>query len=696
MALRLKQLDHFNGYKTVVSIIMGLLGFAGCFIPVSLSYDGMTILVIWSLIFPLMAVKAWGGRYGLFGIIPVFVLFFPGYVQRYGVLACFVIGCSYVLWIAIHSYGAVGKRPGSLFRDSFFLQTVYSLFFLLLYLCVSPLMRIGVEDHEISVRIGLPFVEGFLMVLVCERVLRMPYIGKWFDPSSGSEDNSSPIADKAENNSQSKEWKEKKNYRLLIEEMLNGFYIVEPVFNERQEFADIRFVDVNRAFERHATRKIHEVLGKTWTEVYGVPNRYLTYYEQVYRTGVSHIRESYHPSIQHKRYLANIFKMNEHHIGVIYENITDQIKAEGEIKTLAANLNAIFESTKEMIWLADENHQLIMYNQAFQEGAKRLLGIDVKPGLVPNDFFMVDKAQVFANCYDRSIKEGQFVIEEDLDGTIVEASFNPIFIDGCAAGVAVFCKDITEQKRAEQEIMRLNSELEQRVIERTNELEAVIRELEAFTYTVSHDLKSPLRAIDAYSRIMLEDYPEQLEGDLKEMTGRIKNISRETIVLINKLLKYSTSIMNEVNREEIDMQELVTAVFREQVVAFPERQIQLVLETELPQVKADGSLMRQVVDNLISNAVKFTKNREHAVITVGHVSRFEDVEIYVRDNGIGFDIADSNELFVLFQRLHTVDEFEGTGIGLPTVSKIIRRHGGRTHIIGKPDEGATVYFTLPF
>ncbi|WP_313559415.1 ABC transporter substrate binding protein [Ruminiclostridium cellobioparum] len=262
--------------------------------------------------------------------------------------------------------------------------------------------------------------------------------------------------------------------------------------------------------------------------------------------------------------------------------------------------------------------------------------------------------------------------------------------------IGVVFENITNYKSAIREIRKLNEELEERVQERTQELQSAVSQLESFTYTVSHDLKSPLRAVDSYIRIIMEDYGRTINRDAAGMLTSVRNISKEMMEMINKLLLYTTASRSELNFEEVNSEDLFLACFNEMKAAYPDRNIDLIIETGLPNVTADRILLKQVINNILSNAFKFTKGREKAQIRIGSALTEKEYTFYVRDNGIGFDMSYSGKLYGIFQRLHTSDEFEGSGIGLVTIKKIIEKHGGSTWIEGTQGVGATIYFTLPY
>jgi len=212
---------------------------------------------------------------------------------------------------------------------------------------------------------------------------------------------------------------------------------------------------------------------------------------------------------------------------------------------------------------------------------------------------------------------------------------------------------------------------------------------------VSHDLKSPLRAIKAYGNIILEEHNETLDDGTNEMLHNVDNICSNMIIMIEKLMEYSKMTHLSITKEEVNISEMFTSAFEECISICPERFIKFEFETGMPTVLADSVLLRQVIYNIISNAIKFTRNKEKASIIAGCKRGIDEYIFYVKDNGVGINMEFSKKLFGIFQRLHSSDEFEGNGIGLATVRKIIQRHGGKTWIEGKVNEGTVVYFTLP-
>ena len=270
-----------------------------------------------------------------------------------------------------------------------------------------------------------------------------------------------------------------------------------------------------------------------------------------------------------------------------------------------------------------------------------------------------------------------------------------------AEGLTLFMHDITDRKKdqsdleaAKAEIERMNQELERRVHERTSQLNSTIKELEAFSYSVSHDLRAPLRAIDGFSRLLFEDYYSQLDSEGKRLIDVIRNSTVKMAYLIDGLLAFSRLGRQPLASTEVDMTELAHDALLETETAEPGRNLEVRIG-QLPPALGDRLLFRQVFINLLSNAMKFTRGTDPAVIEVGSTASGDNNIFFVKDNGVGFDMRYVDKLFGVFQRLHAVNEFEGTGLGLAIVQRIVHRHGGHVWAEGVLGQGATIFFSLP-
>ena len=358
--------------------------------------------------------------------------------------------------------------------------------------------------------------------------------------------------------------------------------------------------------------------------------------------------------------------------------------------------NIVFDTSIAANSIADSNGTIVEANEAFLSiwdypSKDEVIG---KPLLN----FIQNEAEAIAiiTALNTSGKwEGEYLARRRDGSTFIAYGLATDLKDstGKLIGYQSAVIDITERKRAEDEIIKLNAELEQRVVQRTAQLDASNKELEAFAYSVSHDLRAPLRAVDGFSRIIMEEYKGKLDAEGDRLLKVVRNNTQKMDQLITDLLELSRTSRIDIRISPIDMAKLARLVYDETVVPEVKGQIKFAVAS-LPEAMGDPTLIRQVWRNLIANAIKFTASKEARRIEVGGATEQGENIYFIKDNGVGFNAEYTHKLFGVFQRLHKASEFEGTGIGLAIVQRIIHRHGGRVWAEGKVGEGATFYFAL--
>jgi PAS domain S-box-containing protein len=448
--------------------------------------------------------------------------------------------------------------------------------------------------------------------------------------------------------------------------------------------SDGRITDVNVATEKVTGHSRGELIGTDFMDYFSEPEKAKAGYQKVFQDGFV---QDYALEIRHKDghltpvlYNASVYRDEAGQVMGVFaaaRDITEHKRAEEEIESLAK-----FPSEDPSPVLRVGRDGTLLYaneasNMLLQDWQ---LEIDKPAPLVLREA-----------ASETLTQQARTMVDTEHSHRIISFFIAPIVNAGY---VNFYGRDVTERRRAEEEIRNLNAELEKRVRDRTAQLEAANKELEAFSYSVSHDLRAPLRAIDGFSRVILEDYSDKLDDEGKRYLNIIESNTKKMGQLIDDLLVFSRLGRQEIRVSEMNMGKLAKAISEELKLAVPERKLKFTINTLIP-AQGDQAMIRQVFVNLLSNAVKFTRPKENSVIEVGGANEGDENIYFVKDNGVGFDMQYVNKLFGVFQRLHSAEEFEGTGVGLAIVQRIIHRHGGRVWAKGKVGEGATFYFTLP-
>ena len=480
-------------------------------------------------------------------------------------------------------------------------------------------------------------------------------------------------------------------YRGTLDRMMEGCQIIGR---------DWRYVYLNDVAAWHGRRAPQELLGKTIQESYpGIE-------EAPMFASIKRCMENQHSEQIESDFLYPDGTMASFQLGIqsvpegvfiLSLDVTERKQAELALRRSREEFKDLFDNAPIGYHEVDREGRLVRINQA----ELRMLGYSA---------LELEGHPVWEIAAEP--EKSRLAVEDKLAGNAPRTAFErvlkrkdgstfPVLVedrlvkreDGTVTGIRAVIQDVTERKLAEEKIQKLNSDLEHRVIERTAQLEAANKELEAFSYSVSHDLRTPLRAVDGFSQAVLEDFGPQLPPEGRHQLQTIRESAQRMGELIDDLLAFSRLSRQTLRKQPVDMNRLVATVLEDLKRERDERHLEIKVG-DLPQCEGDAALLKQAWINLISNAQKYTRRREQAVVEIGSTRTPEGTVYFVRDNGTGFDMRYAHKLFGVFQRLHRAEEYEGTGVGLAIVQRVVHRHGGRIWAEAAVNQGATFYFTL--
>lgn len=404
-------------------------------------------------------------------------------------------------------------------------------------------------------------------------------------------------------------------------------------------------------------------------------------------------------------YSVRAFKRDDDEVGLLTDTFNHMLTRIQEqthaLSESSARVHAVINAALSAVIVMDAQGYIIDWNtraeKIFGWTRNEALGQELTTTIIPHQyreshraglkrFLLTGEGPVINTLLEIS------ALRKDGSEFPVELSISTLRT-GSVLSFCGFVTDITERKRAEAEILHFNQKLEQMVTERTEALEAANQELESFSYSISHDLRAPLRSIHGYMNILSEDYGEKFDDEARRLVTIILNNGKKMGQLIDDLLAFSRLGRKALVKSDVSMTEMVSQLVEEHQRAHPDGSLEFTL-LPLPSARADATTIRQVWVNLISNAIKYSRGNKKIWIEIGSYEEGNEIIYYVKDNGAGFDMHYYDKLFGVFQRLHSEEQFEGTGVGLAIVQRIITKHGGKVWATAKVNEGATFFFSL--
>jgi PAS domain S-box-containing protein len=486
-------------------------------------------------------------------------------------------------------------------------------------------------------------------------------------------------------------------YRTLFTNMTEGFALGEALFTDDHTPCDFRFLEINDAFELQSGLKRQDVLGRPITAVLTkIEKSWIERYCGVALTGVPIRFESYNQDT-HRDYDVFCYCPTQGRFAILFRDISEEKRAAQALQEATDTLRQseikyreLADSISDPFLALDQDLYLTYWNRALE----RISGITAEAitGKSLFDFFPEVRGSRLEQAARQALATGQAQFLEYLwEHPGCAASYHDVSIYPTVNGIAAFSKDITARKQSEDRIETLNQDLQRRA----DDLLAANRELEAFSYSVSHDLRTPLSGVEGFAKLFLDEYGAQLDSTGRSYMQLMHDNAQYASQLVLGLLAFSRSSREPLNKQTLAPRELIEHALQTLGEEHPGRSVDLSIG-ELPPCEGDPVLLQQVWVNLIGNALKYTSKQAMAKIEIGcqpHAATGEPV-YFVRDNGIGFDMAGANHLFGIFQRMHDADEYEGTGVGLAIVQRILHRHGGRIWAEAALGQGATFYFTV--